>query len=385
MNITSAIVGIHHTDDPRITSRDLDHFRIDERLFIPDESASSAHARGKRIAIIGAGPAGLSAANILAQLGYQVTLFDTLPIVGGMLAVGIPVDRRPGILVKWLTEIVHRPGIEVQLNTAIGHDLSFQHLRNTYDAILLAVGTQHSVFCGIPGEAFLQGVLPALQFLRHYHLSPHFSVKGEVAVIGAGIATMDAARLAKRAGAHSVQVFLPEQLIDVPARKEEFDAARAEGVEFHPAEMPRSLLGTEDTFVHGMRCQRTWWNVPPTSQASPATNVQQWKYFLATNRWYSIDIVLLACGEQPDLSFVPDIPLVFRQVRPWGSEATCFTTLPGVCIAGDAVSASLSQRTLLHALTGGYKAAHAMHQYLCDQASSARQILPTGAGVRGLL
>lgn len=372
MNTTFSIPGREQAKDPHITSRDLDHFCIDERLFVPGESKHLDHAGEKRIAIIGAGPAGLSAANILAQLDYQVTLFESLPVVGGMLAVGIPVDRRSEMLVERFAHIAHQPGIEVRLNTAIGHDIPFHQLQKTFDATFLAVGTQHSISCGIPGEAFLQGVIPALQFLRQYHLSPHFSVRGEVAVIGAGIATIDAARLAMRAGAHNVHVFLPGPLADLPARREEYEAARAEGVVFHPEEMPGSLLGTEDAFVHGMRCQKTWWEGPPISHTPNTTDDQQWKYFLSANRWYTVDVVLVASGEQPDLSFLSDVPLVFRQVYPWGSETTCFTTLPGVFIAGDAVSTSLSQRTLMHALTGGYKAAHAIHQYLCNQTTQEK-------------
>lgn len=348
---------------PQIACRDLSHFRIEERLLVPYESDRTVHTEGKRVAIIGAGPAGLFAANILAQLGSRVTVFEALPIIGGMLSVSIPADRRPQALVTQLADIVRQPGIDLRLQTTIGRDLSFQHLQEHFDAILLAVGTQKSAQLNIPGETMLEGVIPALHFLRQYHCCPHLQVKGDVAVIGGGMATIDVARLAKQVGAHSVQVFLPGTLADLPARAEECEAAQAEGILFHPEEMPRSILGTEDVNVHGLRCQKTCW------ESRQETTERSLTYVLGTNRWYVVDIVLVALGEQPDLSFAPEIEewLASQPADNWSDEEACWPILPGVFAAGDVVSMAPAHRTLLHALTGGYEAAHIIHHYLCTR------------------
>lgn len=345
----------------QIASHDLRHFRGEECLFIPYESDRAIRAEGRRVAIIGAGPAGLFAANILAQLGSRVTIFEALPVIGGMLSVGIPANRRPEALLKQMVEIVRRPGIEMHLQTTVGRDLSFRELQEHFDAILLAVGAQQSIPLDIPGETMLQGVIPALQFLQQYHLCPHLQVQGDVAVVGGGIATIDVARLAVHAGAHSVQVFLPGTLADLPVQAEECEAARSEGVLFHPEEMPCSILGTEDVNVHGLRCQKTRW------ESAPAVAKRSFTYLLGTNRWYAVDIVLVALGERPDLSFAPEIEeqFVSGSSDNGSGEKPRWTILPGIFAAGDVTSVSPAHRTLLHALTEGYEVAHTIHHYLC--------------------
>ncbi|HEU5382437.1 MAG TPA: FAD-dependent oxidoreductase [Ktedonobacteraceae bacterium] len=132
--------------------RDLSHFRLEERLLLPYESDLAIHASGQRVAVIGAGPAGIIASHMLAQLGYTVTVFEALPMVGGMLAVGIPAYRCPAELVEQMVALINRQEIDVHLHTVVGQDLSFQQLQNQFDAILLAVGLQQSVPLGISGK-----------------------------------------------------------------------------------------------------------------------------------------------------------------------------------------------------------------------------------------
>jgi formate dehydrogenase beta subunit len=324
-------------------------------------------ASGQRVAIVGAGPAGLCAAHILAQLGYAVTMFEALPVLGGMLAVGIPAFRQPAGLLEQMRALVDRPGIEVRLHTSIGRDLPFQQLQEEFDAILLAVGLQRSVPLGIPGETMLDGVIPALQFLRQYHLE-QVQVRGDVAVIGGGIATIDVARLAQRAGAHSVRVFVPGDLSDLPARAAEIEAARQEGVVFYPAEIPRSIIGTEDVNVHGMRCQRTLMEEP----AGPEKG-RVFTSIMGTDRWYTVDVVFVAVGECADLSFLPESngQILFQSKQDSSREPTCLTNLPTVFVAGDMAG---GPRTLLHALTDGNVAAHTIHRQLGKLASASPSI-----------
>jgi len=353
-------------EDTLVASRDLSRFRIAEHLLVPSESARTVRASGQRIAIVGAGPAGLCAAHILAQLGYAVTMFEALPVLGGMVAVGIPAFRRPAGLLEQMRALVDRPGIEVRLHTSIGRDLPFQQLQEEFDAILLAVGLQQSVPLGIPGETMLDGVIPALQFLRQYHLE-QVQVRGDVAIIGGGIATIDVARLAQRAGAHSVRVFVPADLRDLPARAAEIEAAKQEGVMFHPAEMPRSIIGTEDVNVHGVRCQRTLLEPAGPERSQGFTSI------LGTDRWYTVDVVFVAVGERADLAFLPgvDNQVIFGGGWDGGREPSCLTNLPTVFMAGDVAG---GPRTLLHAFTDGNLAAHTIHRQLGKLASASPNV-----------
>lgn len=349
--------GMETKENTWCVERDLSHFRLEERWLTPYDSDLALRAFGQRIAVIGAGPAGISAAHILAHLGYTVTIFESLPIIGGMLAVGIPAYRRPAKLVEQLMVLVNQPGITVQLHTVIGQDLSFWQLQEQFDAILLAIGLQHSVPLGISGEDLLQGVLPALDFLKQYHLQ-HIHLYGDVAVIGGGCATIDVARLAIRSGAHSVRVFLPGILSDLPARREECEAAGKEGVLFHPTEMPRSIIGTEEATVHGVRCQST------RSERTDVGNEQAFTYRWGTDRRYFLNTVLVAIGEEADLSCLSgvDLHLPFQRKGDEREEGPCTTDLPGVFVAGDIAG---GPRTLQHAFTSGYEAAHVIHRRFC--------------------
>lgn len=341
-----------------VASRDLSPLRLEEHLWSPTEYARATQASGQRVAIVGAGPAGVCAASVLAQLGYAVTLFESLPVVGGMLAVGIPAFRRPIGLLEQMRELVKQPGIAVRMQTCLGRDLSFSRLQEEFAAILLAVGLQRSAPSGISGETLLQGVIPALDFLRQYHLH-QVRVAGEVAVIGGGIATVDVARLALRAGARHVRVFLPGAISDLPASVAECEAAVQEGVVFHPGEMPRSIIGTEDVNVHGVRCQRTCREQVAVGQEPGFSCI------LGTDQWYWVDVVLVAVGERADLSFLPE----GTEQRFWlpaagkDEEGSGAMRWPAVFLAGDVAG---EPRTVRHALSSGYQVAHAMHQYLCQ-------------------
>jgi glutamate synthase (NADPH/NADH) small chain len=344
-------------EELQAAERNLSDFCIAESLLTPRPGERATSGEHERIAVIGAGPAGLCAANILVRLGYRVTIFERLPVIAGMLAVGIPAVRQPAALMHQLATIARMPEIEIHLSTTIGRDLTFWQLREHVAAILLAVGAQHSVPVDIPGETMLDGVIPALQFLQQCQLGPYMHTRGEVAVIGGGWATLEAAHQAASNGAHQVRIFLPGTPAQLPASPAACARAAAQGILFHAEEMPRSILGTEDASVHGLRCQKT------RREAGQALT-----YLPEVNYWYLADTVLLALGEQVDLSFAPEVQEQLALSDRTGREHCCMV-LPGVFVAGDAASSSPQQRCLQHALTDGYTAAHLIHHALCTQAA----------------
>ena len=182
----------------------------------------------ERIAVVGAGPTGLSAAYYLARRGYRVTIFDAMPVAGGMMAIGIPDYRLPRAELNRDIDAMRDLGVEFKLNTAIGLDVSFEDVHNEYDAVLLAVGAQRSQRLGVPGED-MHGVIPATTFLKDFNLNPETRLEGDIAVVGGGSTALDAARSALRSGAHSVHILYRRSRVEMPAQAEEVRAALERG------------------------------------------------------------------------------------------------------------------------------------------------------------
>ncbi|BCL78626.1 hypothetical protein ccbrp13_10910 [Ktedonobacteria bacterium brp13] len=339
-----------------IASRDLSHFHIHDELLVPSGTLTPGDSQWMRVAIIGGGPAGLSAANILVRLGYAVTIFEAMPVLGGMVAAGIPEYRKPKHLVDYIVETLLDSKVDIHLNTSIGKDIAFRLLQRHFDAIILAIGVQQSIPLKISGEEILDGVIPAMHFLRQCYFAPSTRLKGDVAVVGGSIVTIDVARLAMRAGADSVMVFFPGKLSDVPALPAEIQAAQQEGIVFHLNKMPRSILGTEDVNVEGVRCQHTVRDPLCKTRNGPFV------YIRGTDTWYSANIVVMAYGERPDLSFLATKMEQGdkRMGNLWVDEQTCRTSLPHVFAAGEMVG---GPRTILAAIAQGAKTACAMHSY----------------------
>src|SRR5258708_10984594 len=198
----------------------------------------------KRFAIVGAGPTGLSAAYYLARRGYRVTVFDAMPVPGGMMTIGIPEYRLPRAELTRDLDAMRELGVEIRLNTAIGRDLSLDALQHDYDAVLLPVGAQRTQRLGIPGEHVWEGVIPATSFLKEYNLDPETKLSGVVAVVGGGSTALDAARSALRAGASKVSILYRRTRMEMPAQVEEVRAALEEGIALEELVAPVQLLGS---------------------------------------------------------------------------------------------------------------------------------------------
>src|SRR5579885_1619144 len=203
--------------DAPIAIRDLKRFATDNGAPWKRQVQPPQHRYAERVAIIGAGPTGLSAAYYLARRGYPVTVIDAMPVAGGMMAIGIPDYRLPRAELNRDIDAIRALGVEFKLNTAIGRDLTLSDLQAEYDAVLIAGGAQRSQRLGIPGEE-LHGVIPATTFLKQFNLVPETTISGEVAVIGGGSTAMDAARSALRAGASKVHILYRRTQAEMPAQ-----------------------------------------------------------------------------------------------------------------------------------------------------------------------
>jgi NADPH-dependent glutamate synthase beta subunit-like oxidoreductase/NAD-dependent dihydropyrimidine dehydrogenase PreA subunit len=357
--------------DLPIAIRDLKRFATDHGTY-KRKVTPPKQWYAERVAIVGAGPTGLSAAYYLARRGYRVTVLDAMPVAGGMMAIGIPDYRLPRAALNRDIDAMRELGVEIRLNTAIGRDVSLADLQQEFDAVLLAVGAQRSQRLGVPGEVELQGVIPATTFLKDFNLHPETNLEGDVAVVGGGSTAMDAARSALRAGARSVHLLYRRSRVEMPAQAEEVRAALAEGIQLHELVAPVQILSSAGN-VRGVRCQRMSLSEPDDKGRRKPVPL------LGTEFDLPVDIVLVAIGEAPDPSFLPEGTSV--GVAPWGglliNPQSLATGAPGVFAAGDV---TYGPKTIIHAAAHGRQAARSMHAYLSHLALRDVSEMPEGEG-----
>jgi NADH-quinone oxidoreductase subunit F len=200
--------------------------------------------RKEKIAIIGAGPAGLTAAGDLQRRGYGATVFEALPEPGGMLRYGIPEYRLPKDTLKKEVDAILSLGVELRAGTRVGRDVSWYQILEEYDAVFLAAGAQRSTSMGIKGED-LEGVMGAVEFLREANSSSSMDAGERVVVVGGGNSAIDAARTAVRLGAGDVHILYRRLREDMPAQKEEIEEAEKEGVKIHLLASPVEIVGAD--------------------------------------------------------------------------------------------------------------------------------------------
>ncbi|HEX6817476.1 MAG TPA: FAD-dependent oxidoreductase, partial [Ktedonobacterales bacterium] len=354
-------------DEP-IAIRDLKRFATDhgspwKRVIRPPK-----HRYPERVAIVGAGPTGLSAAYYLARRGYSVTVFDAMPVAGGMMAIGIPDYRLPRAELNRDIDAMRDLGVEIRLNTAIGRDITLDEMQAKYNAVLLAVGAQRSQRLGIPGEDEFKGVIPATTFLKQFNLVPDTRISGVVAVVGGGSTAMDAARSALRAGAAKVHVLYRRSRNEMPAQAEEVRAAIEEGIEIHELAAPVRIEGAEG-HVHTIVLQKMALGEPDEQGRRRPVPIA------GSEESLLVDVVLVAIGEAPDPSFLPEGTSV--QVAAWGglliNKDTLATGASGVFAAGDV---TYGPKSIIHAAAHGRLAARSIHGYLRQVAPSKIHELP---------
>ena len=328
--------------------------------------AGSGSRNGKKVAVVGSGPSGLTCAGDLAKLGYEVTIFEALHEPGGVLLYGIPEFRLPkDTVVKTEIENVKKLGVKIETDVVIGKSVTVDQLlkEEGYDAVFIGSGAGLPMFMGIPGEN-ANGVFSANEYLTRSNLMKAFredydtpiAAGKKVAVVGGGNVAMDAARTALRLGAE-VHIVYRRSEAELPARVEEVHHAKEEGIVFNLLTNPVEILTDEKGWVKGMRCIRMELGEPDASGRRRPVPVE-WSEFTI-----DVDTVIMSLGTSPN-------PLIFSTTKGLevnkrkcivAEEATGKTSREGVYAGGDAVTGAA---TVILAMEAGRAGARGIHEYL---------------------
>lgn len=366
-----------------------------------------APKRDKRVAVVGAGVCGLTCAHDLALLGYTVEVFESAPVPGGMLFLGIPHFRLPREIIKMEVDNILSMGVTLHTRVTIGRDISFSELRSKFDAVLLATGLNKGRELSIPG-AHLAGVYNGIDFLLNVNLGFEIQLGKRVVVVGGGNVAIDvarsavrlvheaadfgesiqeetalqpafdAARLAMRSGAEQVYMVSLESRAQMPAWKGEVEEAEHEGIEVDNGWGPKEIVG-EDGLVRGLKVRRCVSVFDENGRFNPA--------FSDEEKIIPCDSVILAIGQQADLSYInPDDGV---QVTPRGIlkiDENLGTTAPGVFAGGDV---AFGPRILVEAVANGHRSARSIHLYLSGKTEKTElrrfRILPNWIMPQGFL
>jgi heterodisulfide reductase subunit A len=306
--------------------------------------------KDKKIAVIGSGPAGLTAAYYLAKEGYFVKIYEKLPLPGGMLAVGIPTYRLPREVLRKDIDYIKGMGIEIETNVEIDKE-KFEKLRKDYDTIFISVGSHISTKLGVEGED-LEGVIHGVDFLRDLDLGKEVKIGRKVAVIGGGDVAIDAARCALRLGSN-VTIIYRRSREEMPAREEEVRATEEEGIEINFLATPVKILGSSR--VEKMECIRMELGpLDETGRRRPIP-IEGSKFLI------DVDTVIPAIGQASDLRFLEGSDVNAQNGRWIEADEDGLTSEEGIFAGGDAVT---GPATVIEAIAVGRRAAGAINRYL---------------------
>ncbi|HIY08418.1 MAG TPA: NADPH-dependent glutamate synthase [Firmicutes bacterium] len=343
----------------------LERFVADYHMAHSTEPPVKPAPNGHKVAVVGAGPAGLTCAGDLAKAGYDVTIFEALHLAGGVLVYGIPQFRLPKEIVQKEIDNLKAIGVTLDTDVVIGRTLTVDELfEQGFEAIFIGSGAGLPRFMNIPGEN-LKGVYSANEFLTRTNLMKAYREGSDtpimhaqkVAVVGGGNVAMDAARCAKRLGAKDVYIVYRRSEKEMPARIEEVHHAKEEGIEFHVLTNPTAILGDDNRMVKGMTCVQMELGEPDASGRRRPIVKEGSEFEL------DVDCVIMALGTSPN-------PLIRNTTKGLETnkhgcfvvnEETCQTSREGVYAGGDAVTGAA---TVILAMGAGKQAAKAIDQYL---------------------
>ena len=345
----------------------LERFVADWHNANAKEAPVKPASNGHKVAVIGSGPSGLTCAGDLAKKGYEVTVFEALHTAGGVLVYGSPEFRLPKSIVQKEVDGLKALGVKVETNTVIGKTVSVDELMSDefgFEAVFIGSGAGLPSFMNIPGEN-LKGVYSANEFLTRINLMKAYREGADtpikhskaVAVVGGGNVAMDAARCAKRLGAEHVYIVYRRSEAELPARREEVEHAKEEGIEFKLLNNPVEILGGEDRFVNGIKCIRMELGEPDASGRRRPVEIPGSEFVL------DVDCVIMAIGTSPN-------PLIKNTTAGLetnkkgcivAEEATGKTSKDMVYAGGDAVTGAA---TVILAMGAGKTAAKAIDEAL---------------------
>jgi glutamate synthase (NADPH/NADH) small chain len=322
-------------------------------------------SNGKKVAVVGSGPSSLTCAAALAKMGYRVTMFEALHVAGGVLMYGIPEFRLPKAIVQGEVEYVKSLGVELKLNSVVGKLFNVDELLETYAAVFLGTGAGLPLFLNIEGEN-LNGVYSSNEFLTRINLMkayrfPDYDTpvkRGKhVSVVGGGNVAMDAARCALRLGAEDVTVIYRRSEAEMPARREEFENAKEEGIRFRFLTNPKRLIGAEKNWIKAVECYEMMLGEPDASGRRRPITKPNSEFILET------DLVVVALGTTPNPLIAATTPglEVTHHGTVVANEATGKTKKDRVWSGGDIVTGSA---TVISAMGAGKKAAEDIDKFL---------------------
>lgn len=343
----------------------LERFVADRHNSLCTEKPALPVPNGRKVAVVGSGPAGLACAGDLAKLGYDVTVYEALHLAGGVLVYGIPEFRLPKAIVQKEVDNLRALGVKILTNMVIGRVITIEELQTEYgfEAVFLGSGAGLPRFMGIKGEN-AKGVFSANEYLTRSNMMKAYREGGatpilrakKVAVVGGGNVAMDAARSAKRMGAEEVTVVYRRGKEELPARKEEVEHAEEEQIRFQLLTNPVEIISDEQDNVCGMRCIRMQLGEPDASGRRSPVEIPNSEFVM------EVDCVIMSLGTSPN-------PLLKQTTRGLETkrrgeivaDEQGKTTLNGVYAGGDAVTGAA---TVILAMGAGKKAAAAIHEYL---------------------
>ncbi|GLI32843.1 hypothetical protein DAMNIGENAA_02760 [Desulforhabdus amnigena] len=328
-------------------------WEMKEGIKAPVEVPDEFHK--EKVAIIGAGPAGLTCGYFLAKAGYKSVCFEALPEPGGMFRYGIPEYRLPTPTLMREIDWICSHGIELRCNTRVGKDISFEDIQKQFDAVFLGVGAHKGMKLQIKGED-MEGVIDGVDFLRDANMGNPINAKGKVIIIGGGNVAMDAARVSWREGFDEVHVLYRRTKKEMPASPWEIEAAEHEGIKFQYLVAPIEVVG-ENGRMTGLKCLRMQLGEPDASGRRRPVPIEGSEFVVEA------ETLIPAIGQRPDLAFVPENSGL--DITRWNTfavnRANYMTNVPGIFSAGDVET---GPDIAIRACAGGRKAAEGIVRYI---------------------
>jgi len=341
-------------DDP-IAIRALKRFLADYEMkhnVEPDQKPKPG--REERIAVVGSGPGGLTCAYYLALEGYRVTVFESLPVAGGMLAVGIPEFRLPKDILNHEIERIKKLGVEIKTKTTIGKDIPLEKLKEEYKAVFIAIGAHKGLKMRIPNEDS-EGVLDAVEFLRNFNLGHEVNIGDKVIVVGGGNSAIDAARVVKRLGKETAILYRRTRA-EMPAIKSEIEEALLEGIEIQFLAAPIKVL-SDNGKIKGIECIRMKLSDVDESGRRRPVPIEGSEFKV------DVDTLILAISQEPEVSLL--VAENGLDVSAWNTlevnPETLLTNVEGIFAGGDVVS---GPNTVTAAMSHGKIAAQMIDKYV---------------------